>query len=162
MQVIQQLKALDEERFAAIYESLAENDFGPLDGEVAKDLKFRPHAIKKLPMQQRARRARSILIRVGNAELCYELFGSYLMKHKKELVTTFLDETGVPHDDGMIENVADANPDGSKVAAAVEKLDAEFEPSDVTLYLSLCAEQWPEVPEVETAWRQRSDAPAAT
>jgi hypothetical protein len=160
MQVIAQLKGLDEERFTIIYESLAEGGYGPLDGEVARALKFRPHTVRKLPMQQRARRARMILLNAGNAELCYELFGGYLMKHRKELVTSFLDETGVPHEEGMIQNVEDAKPEGAKVNDAVAKLDAEFDPGDVTLYLSLCAEQWPNVPEIEAAWKLRPDAPA--
>ena len=159
MQVIAQLKGLDEARFTTIYESLAQDGYGPLDGEVARALKFRPHAVRKLPMQQRARRARMILINAGNAELCYELFGGYLMKHRKELVTTFLDETGVPHEDGMIQNIEEAKPDGEKINAAVSRCDAEFDSGDVTLYLSLCAEQWPNVPEIEAAWKLRPDAP---
>jgi len=160
MQVIAQLKGLDEERFTTIYEALAQDGYGPLDGEVARALKFRPHAVKKLPMKQRARRARTILLNAGNAELCYELFGGYLMKHRKELITTFLDETGVPHEEGMVQNLEEAKPDGGKVNDAVAKLDGEFDPADVTLYLSLCAEQWPNVPEIESAWRLRADAPS--
>ena len=159
MQVIAQLKGLDDERFTKIYESLAQNGFGPLDSEVAKALKFRPHAVKKLPMQQRARRAKIILLNSGNAELCYELFGGYLMRHHKELITTFLDETGVDHEDGMIENTDNAIPQGDKVAAAVAKLDENHDSGDVTLYLSLAAEQWPGVSEVESVWKLRPDAP---
>lgn len=159
MHVIRQLKGLDEARFLSIYESLAQEGFGPLDGEVARAMKFRPHAIKKLSMDKRARKARAILLGAGNAELCYELFGGYLMRHHKELIITFLDETGVEHEEGMIKNVDDALPEGAKVNDAVAKLDTEHEPADVTLYLSLCTEQWPQVPEVEAAWRMRPDAP---
>ena len=92
MAVLDQLKSLSDERFLSIYEALSERGFGPLDGEVAKVLKFRPQAIKKLPMDKRAKRARLLIERDSNAELCYELFGSYLVKNKKELVTSFLDE----------------------------------------------------------------------
>ena len=99
MQVIEQLRGTSDERFLEIYQALENQGFGPLDGEVAKAMKFRPHAIKKLPMAQRAKRARNILVRAGNAELCYELFGSYLMQKCKTLVTDFLDGTGVEHDD---------------------------------------------------------------
>jgi hypothetical protein len=161
MQVIEQLKSLSEARFHDIYQSLERDGFGPLDGEVAKALRFRPQAIRKLPMVQRARRARSILERSSNAELCYELFGSYLLKHHKELVTSFLDATGVPHKDGMIEDLAD-RPDGARVAGAVEQLDGSFEPEDVTLYLSMCVEQWPQVSELEPLWRKRLAASEAT
>jgi len=32
---------------------------------------------------------------------------------------------------------------------------AKHKSKDVTLYLSMCAEQWPQVPEVDTLWRMR-------
>ena len=155
MQVIEQLRQMDDERFLHIYESLEQHGFGPLDGEVAKALKFRPHAIKKLPMEKRARRARKILENAGNAELCYELFGGYLLKTKKELVTGFLDLTGVEHEDGMIQNVEESKPEGGKIGEAVKDLDGKFPPEDVTLYLAICAEQWPQVPEIQELWRSR-------
>ena len=41
-------------------------------------------------------------------------------------------------------------------APAVAELDKEFDPADVTLYLSLAAEQWPSVPEVDAAWQMRA------
>ena len=103
-----------------------------------------------------ARHARAILTRGANAELCYELFGSYLLKNAKDLVTGFLDKTGVPHKEGMIDDVENDTPAGDKVAAAVAELDKEFDPADVTLYLSLAAEQWPSVPEVDAAWQMRA------
>jgi hypothetical protein len=155
MKVIEQLKSMGEDRFLAIYDSLAKNGFGPLDGEVARAMKFRPHAIKKLPMGQRAKKARTILERGGNAELAYELFGSYLMTSHKDLITDFLDATGVEHTDGMIENVHEASPAPDKLADAVAQLDEKYDAHDVTLYLSMCAEQWPQVTEVESLWRMR-------
>ena len=155
MQVIEQLKRMKEERFLQIYESLAQEGFGPLDGEVAKTLKFRPHMIKKLPMPKRAKTAHSILVRGANAELCYELFGSYLLANSKELVTDFLDGTGVPHDEGMIKNIDEDKPAADKIASTVADLDAKYDPHDVTLYLSIAAEQWPAVTEVDSVWRMR-------
>ena len=155
MQVIEQLKAMKEERFLAIYEQLSQDGFGPLDGEVAKALKFRPQAIKKLPLQKRAKTAQSLLVRGNNAELCYELFGTYLMTNTKELVTDFLDGTGVAHEDGMVQNIEDHKPAGDKVAATVAELDKKYDSGDVTLYLAMAAEQWPSVPEVDSIWRMR-------
>ena len=90
-------------------------------------MKFRPHAIKKLPMAQRAKRARTVVERSANAELAYELFGTYLLKHHKELVTGFLDKTGVEHDDGMIENLDSNAPAGDKVADVAKELDGNFD-----------------------------------
>ena len=82
-------------------------------------------------------------------------FGSYLMKTRKDLVTSFLNETGVSHDEGMIDVGEDNVPDVTKLDAALELLDKEHGPEDVTLYLSICAEQWSQVPEIEAAWRAR-------
>ena len=155
MQVIEQLRTMDDTRFAAIYESLVHQGFGPLDNEVAQSLKFRPQAIRKLPFAQRAKRAKMFMERTASAELCYELFGTYLMKGHKQLILDFLDATGVQHKDGMLEGDGPQTPDVAKLNEAITELDKKYDPSDVTLYLSVCAEQWPEVPEVESLWRMR-------
>ena len=147
---------MSDERFLAIYESLAEQGFGPLDGEVAKALKFRPHAIRKLAMDKRARKARQLLLSGGRAELAYELCGGYLLRTHEELMPDFLDATGVPHDKGMIEDVDEAIPDVDKVPAAVEALDGKYPAEDVTLYLGICATQWPEVPKLQELYEARS------
>ncbi len=151
---------MSEERFLAIYEALSQQGFGPLDGEVAKQLKFRPKAIKKLPMEKRAKRARANLLSARNTEMTYELFGSYLVKQHKELITGFLDATGVDHEDGMISDIDECKPDAEKIGPAIEELDGKYPADDVTLYLALSAEHWPDVPQVVDAWRTRQ-APAA-
>ena len=143
------------ERFLAIYQSLEQHGFGPLDGEVAKLLKFRPQAIRKLPMDQRARTARRLLESSHNAQMAYEILGAYLIKHHKELVTGFLDATGVKHQDGMIEDVDAQKPATDKLGPALAELDQKFAPEDVTIYLAICAEQWPDVKQIDRLWRER-------
>jgi hypothetical protein len=158
MKVVEQLKHISEPGFLSIYEALAQDGFGPLDHKVAEALRFRPQAIRKLPMAKRAKKARSILITSGQAELCYELFGSYLIQHRKDLVTGFLDATGVEHEEGMIEQLEENEPDPKKIPAAVKDLDSKFEADDVTLYLALAAEQWPSLAALDEAWRARIGA----
>lgn len=160
MQVLDQLRALSEERFLKMYEALSQQGFGPLDGEVAKALKFRPQAIRKLPMAQRAKKARSLLIARSNGEMAYEVFGTYLLKDHRELVTGFLDGTGVRHENGMIEDLDGNPPDEKKLDAALALLDKKFAPEDVTLYLAMCAEQWPSVKRLDALWRARSGVAA--
>ncbi|MBL8858048.1 MAG: hypothetical protein JNL28_06065 [Planctomycetes bacterium] len=157
MQVLEQLKSMSPERFLAIYQSLEVNGFGPLDNDVAKSLKFRPVAVKKLPMSQRAKRARMLLEGSRNAEMTYEIFGAYLLKHHKALVTGFLDKTGVVHEDGMIQDIETGVPKADKIADAIQELDREFPPEDVTLYLSMCSQQWAQVPEFERVWKKRAN-----
>lgn len=155
MKVLQQLESMSPERFLAIYEALGQQGFGPLDDKVAAALKFRPVAIKKLAMAKRADTARKLLLRGRESELCYELFGTYLITKAKDLVAEFLDGTGVAHKDCMIEDTDAAKPEAAKVASVVQQLDKKYDPADVTLYLAIAAEQWPSVPEVEAAWRMR-------
>ena len=156
MQVLQQIQRMTPERFLAIYQSLEQQGFGPLDGEVAKLLKFRPQAIRKLSMEERARTARRILETTHNAQLAYEILGAYLIKHHKELVTGFLDATGVEHKDGMIEDVDAQKPAADKLVAALTELDKKYPPEDVTIYLAICAEQWPDVKPLDELWRKRT------
>jgi hypothetical protein len=158
MQVLTELRSLTPERFHAIYVSLENKGFGPLDGEVAKSLRFRPQGVRKLPIEQRARRAKALLETTRNTELAYELFGAYLLKTRKDLVTGFLDATGVAHENGMIEDVERAQPDRAKIADAVADLDAKHPAEDVTLYLAMCAQQWPKVAELDALWKQRHGA----
>jgi hypothetical protein len=158
MSVLDQLKQLSDARFAQIYAGLEHNGFGPLDGDVAKALKFRPQAIKKLPMDQRARRARSILLSTRNAEMTYEVFGAYLLRNQKGLVTGFLDKTGVGHSDGMIEDLDAVRPDEGKIAGAIAELDGSFAPDDVTLYLAMCTQHWPDCTAITSAWKTRAGA----
>ena len=47
MQVLDQLRVLSDERFLVIYESLAQQGFGPLDGEVAKRIDHEYSTLKR-------------------------------------------------------------------------------------------------------------------
>lgn len=154
--VLQQLDRMSPERFLALYEALSDRGFGPLDGNVATALKFRPQAIRKLPFDQRAKKARAMVLRSRDAETAYDLFGSYLVKTDKELITEFLDETGVPHDEGMIQDLSAATPDPDKLEGAVRALDEKHAPDDVTLYLSMCAQQWPGNEPLGELWSSRA------
>lgn len=158
MSILDAVKAMSPERFLAIYESLSEQGYGPLDGDVARALKFRPHAIRKLPMDKRAQKARQILVAGGKADLAYELCGAYLIRTHEELMPDFLDAVGVAHENGMIENTAEALPDEAKLDDAIKTLDEKYPAEDVTLYLCICAMQWPEVPRLGELYEARAAA----
>jgi len=157
MALVEYTKAMSEERFLAIYQGLEAQGYGPMDQHVAQALRFRLPAIRRLPMEKRAQRAKRMLSSsVQMAELAYELFGSYLMKHKKELITGFLDATGVPHEEGMIDDTSGTLPAEDRIEAAIESLDAEHGADDVTLYLGLCVQMWPESATLSRLWQERS------
>jgi len=155
MQVVEHLKQLSSEQFQVIYEGLAEQGFGPLDREVALSLRFRPEKIRKLPIAQRARRAHQLLVSSSNEESTYELFGTYLMRHCEGLIQGFLDGTGVQHEDGMLEDVDNSLPREDALEATVAKLDGEFEPAQVSMYLAMAASQWPTLEALDRLWRSR-------
>jgi uncharacterized protein (UPF0297 family) len=155
MTVLEHMKAMSPERFFALYNSLEHQGYGPMDGDVAKSLRFRPQAIRKLPMEQRAKRARMLIESTKNANIAYEIVGGYLLKTCKDLVVGFLDATDVKHQDGMIEDIEGVKPDSAKIAGAVAELDKKFAKDDVTLYLVLCAEQWPQEKAFEKLLQQR-------
>lgn len=163
MAILDHTKRMSAERFLAIYSGLENQGYGPLDKQVAEKLRFRPVAIRRLPMAKRARQAQQILLEGGgHAELAYELFGTYLMSKHKELVTAFLDGTGVEHEDGIIEStLEDGAPDPERIEAVVAELDQRHDPDDVTLYLALCTEMWPGLELLRSLWERRvAQAPA--
>ena len=80
MTVLEHVRTMSPDRFLSLYQSLERDGFGPLDGEVARSLHFRPQAIRKLPMPQRAKRARMLIEASHNADLAYEIVGGYLLK----------------------------------------------------------------------------------
>lgn len=155
MSVREQLDGMSEERFLSIYQSLEHQGFGPFDAKVAESLRFRPQAIRKLPMEKRAKRAKQILQKAPSTELAYELFGTYLLKHHQALVTGLLDGTGVQHEDGMIEDLDASPPNAEKIAPTLEALENDFAPEDVLLYLAMCVEQWPDVTPFTEAYTAR-------
>jgi len=156
MSILDAVKAISDERFLAIYEALSDRGFGPLDGDVASAMKFRPQAIRKLPMDKRAKKARQLLLAGGRAELAYELCGGYLLRTHEQLMPDFLDATDVPHENGMIEDTQASIPNAEKIDSAVALLDEKYPAEDVTLYLCICAMQWPEVERLAALYAERS------
>ena len=61
----------------------------------------------------------------------------------------------LPKADGMIDDIDNSKPDVGKLDSAIAGLDEKFDKDDVTLYLSMCSEQWPDLPELATAFTQR-------
>ncbi len=68
----------------------------------------------------------------------------------------FLDATDVPHENGMIEDTHASIPNAEKIESAVALLDEKYPVEDVTLYLCICAMQWPEVPRLAELYAART------
>ena len=146
----QLLTDLDLDRLGALYESLERPAQQILDGAIGKALNSRPQKVAKRPLEMRMKALRSWLLRTRDDELAGELLRAYLLGPRKELVTSFLDATGVPHEDGTVEE-EDAKPDEAKVAEAVKGLLKDHHEGDVRLYLEIAVRQWPESEGLKTA-----------
>src|SRR5262249_34251639 len=67
----------------------------------------------------------------------------YHLAEQRPMMGAFLDALGIAHENGLIEEES-VKPDDAKLAPAIEKLDAQFPPDDVRLYLNTLLSQDPE------------------
>lgn len=130
------------ERLTVLYTALPDGARGALAGTLATVLHARPHKVPHLPVAMQVKALRACLKRSRSDDLAQELLGAYFLGPRKELVTAFLDATGVAHEQGQVEE--DAKPDAGKVPAAVEALLAAHARDDVLLYLRVAKQQWPD------------------
>ena len=63
------------------------------------------------------------------------LIRTWLVKKYTSMLTTFLDTLGIPHKEGVVEDLP-ASMDDEKLKAAVEQLLAKFPPEVVAVYLN--------------------------
>jgi hypothetical protein len=141
------------ERLQTIYEALPEEARRALDSPIAKALNSRLSSLAKRPISFKMKALRSFLIKQRDESLAQEILRSYFLGPRKELVTAFLDATGVAHEDGQVED-AEAQPDGKKIQGAVEALLADQSAEDVALYLDVATFQWPDLKELVEAREQ--------
>ncbi len=88
-----------------------------VEGTLAKELKFRPHALRKLPVEKLVARLVRMAPKMPDTLLFQFLF--YLhMSERRPLMVEFLDAVGVPHEDGVLNLEEDADP---PAAETVEK-----------------------------------------
>jgi hypothetical protein len=89
-------------------------------------------------LEQMPRARRAHLLAEGGApeETASQALMSYHLQHQRVLLSRFLDELGIPHENGLIKpDAAPESPEAEKVGQAVAKLRAEFPAEDVELYL---------------------------
>jgi hypothetical protein len=111
-------------------------------GLLARRLKARPKFVAGLSVEKRAR---YLATYPGMPEpLAARLLVSYHLARHRPMLGTFLDALGISHENGLISQDPEAPPAAERVAAAVETLDAQFVPDDVTVYLATLLTQDPE------------------
>ena len=108
---------------------------GQADAALAEALRFRPAAVRKLPVDKRVDRFVR-RVRPDNT-LASTLLTTLHLAHRRTLLGVFLDALGIPHDDGLIPPDHDPEPVAAdRLTAAVDTLRGRFDAADVDLYLA--------------------------
>jgi hypothetical protein len=105
------------------------------DEAIAATLRFRPVTVRRLPLDKRV----GYLARAVRPDenLASALLMALHLAERRELLSAFLDELGIPHAEGLIKEgheLAAPAPDG--LDRAVARLRERFGEDDVELYLA--------------------------
>jgi hypothetical protein len=112
-------------------------------GAIVGARKLRPQAARALPPEEQAKILASVL-NPGESVASFLLVALHLGE-RRPLLRAFLDALGLPHEDGVLKEEADnVTIDDEKIAAAVQKVSAEFPPGEVDVYLNTLWLQDPE------------------
>lgn len=143
------LTEMSPDRLAEVYRALPDAVRDALDVPIATALNSRPASVRKRPEELKLKALRAYFVRKRDDDTAGDLLRAYLLGPRKELVTGFLDATGVPHEDGQIEG--DEQPDPAKIPDALAAARKEHGDADVELYLEIARRQWPELEELGAA-----------
>jgi hypothetical protein len=109
---------------------------------MAKQYKFRPQSIMKLPVERRARQLAS-MAKVPDNVIARALVVFHLAE-RRPMLAAFLDALGIRHEDGVIDETPASPPEPERLSAAVGAISAAFPAADVRLYMRTLAAQDPE------------------
>jgi hypothetical protein len=108
---------------------------------IAQQKKFRPKTVVSLDLDRKARHLASLVALPD--PLAARALIVYHLAEQRGMMGAFLDALGIKHDNGLIDEES-VKPDSTKIPPAVSKLNAEFPPDDVRLYLKTLLCQDPE------------------
>ena len=119
---------------------LLENDreaYRSCAGMLATRRKLRPVFVERKPREERNLWMREALSKPANADLALEILQVWVLGKNERMVCDFLDALGVEHDGkGLIEELP-AEPEASKVTAALDAIVSKYPPAEVSIYLNL-------------------------
>ena len=123
-------------------------------GAVADARKLRPVFLERQPRPQRHATMLTTLARPALDLVASNLLRVWLLKKHRQMLADFLDALGIPHQDGVVDELPSAM-DEAKVRAAVAVLLAKHPPEVVAVYLHAFSEMntvgWPSLkPMLET------------
>jgi hypothetical protein len=113
---------------------------------VAQARKLRPIFLERQPRTQRHATMLTTLSRPALDPVTGNLIRTWLLKKYNSMLGDFLDALGLPHKEGVVENLPDSM-DDAKLGAAVEILLAKYPSEVVAIYLNAFNEmnevEWP-------------------
>jgi hypothetical protein len=101
---------------------------------VADARKLRPVFLERQPRPQRHATMLATLARPALDVVTANLIRTWLLKKHKQMLADFLDALGIPHQEGVVEDLPPAM-DDAKIRAAVDALLAKYPPEAVAVYL---------------------------
>jgi len=102
---------------------------------VAEARKLRPVFLERQARVERHATMLGTLTRPQLDQVAAILLRTWLVKKHTAMLTAFLDALGIPHKEGVVEDLP-ATMDDEKLKAAVEQLLAKFPPEVVAVYLN--------------------------
>jgi hypothetical protein len=109
---------------------------------IAHRIKFRMKSVLAMPLDKKTRQ---LVALPGVSEaVAARLLVAYHLAHQKPMMARFLDELGIPHEEGLIADENLTAPPPERLAGAARALAAAFPAEDVSLYLSTLLWQDPE------------------
>src|SRR5881409_3064382 len=101
---------------------------------VAEARKLRPVFLERQPREQRHATMLAALSRPALDLFTGNLIRTWLLKKHKAMLADFLDSLGIPHQEGVVEDLPPSM-DDAKLRAAVDTLLAKHPPEAVSIYL---------------------------
>lgn len=111
-------------------------------GALASHMKFRTKSVLALTDEKRARYLASLPV-IPEAIAARALVAYHLVR-QRPMMSAFLDDLGIKHEDGLIADDATPAPDAARLTAAGTALNESFPPQEVSLYLSTLVSQDPD------------------
>jgi len=147
-------KRLDrEDRVAAatkFFEEPAQEVLGSALGAIIKARHLRPQVARSMAPEEQARALGGVLD--PGEPVAAALLVALHLGSRRPMLTAFLDALGLPHEDGILKEEADAVPlDEARLRAGVDALKGKFEEPAVRTYLNTL---WLQDPERWTGLRE--------
>lgn len=127
-----------EERIAAATRFFAEPSqevLGSALGAIIKARHLRPQVARSMPPEEQARALASVLD--PGEPVAASLLVALHLGSRRDMLATFLDAIGLPHEGGLLKDEADATPlDDARLRAGLESLKARFAAHEIHTYLN--------------------------